>query len=60
MTIILFSIIGIIVDSVQLVVDIIKLIFDLKIIEPLNLHNIFHKNKSKNLQKKSQGNQKNV
>lgn len=58
MTIILFSIIGIIVDSVQLVVDIIKLIFDLKIIEPLNLHNIFHKNKSKNLQKKSQGNQK--
>jgi len=50
--IILLDIISIIINSIQLVVDVIKLIFDLKIIEPLNLRSIFHKNKSKNIQKK--------
>lgn len=51
MAIILLDIISIIINSIQLVVDVIKLIFDLKIIEPLNLRSIFHKNKSKNIQK---------
>ena len=50
MAIILLDIISIIINSIQLVVDVIKLIFDLKIIEPLNLRSIFHKNKSKNPQ----------